>query len=58
MNHPLLCTEVARKRVVEEIMALHGRSLRLEARTEYRRQLEAMSLDELARIRDDLLGGP
>lgn len=61
MNHnfnPLLAEHVARARLVEEIMAIRGRSLDLPERNRYRHRLQDTPLEQLAAERDQLLDRP
>lgn len=53
--NPLLATDVAKKRLVEEVMAIKGRALAQPERVELRRKLKATSLEDLTALRDALL---
>lgn len=55
--NPLLCTDYAKRRVIEEVMAIRGRGLEQPDRLALRRQLEAMTLEQAAAVRDRLLEG-
>lgn len=56
-TNPLLAEHVARARIIEELMAIRGRSLDLPARNEYRHRLQSTPLDLLTKERDALLEG-